>query len=249
MMAELEWALMRERSSEDYLEALETCRRAGTRMQALVEGLLTLARAESGELPLQQVETRVDGIVDDTIEMLRPYAEQRRVRLHASLSPEAVVGDADRLHDLASNLIFNAIAYNRPGGTVTVEVTRDRHMVVFRVRDTGIGIAASDMPKIFDRFYRGDMARTREPAGAGLGLALAKWIVRAHHGSIECSSEPGRHTEVVVLLPSADHAAAAAGNGRRSARFVTPPIAPTASAASVRPSVQVDVSPSTASSE
>ena len=249
MMAELEWALMRERSSEDYREALETCRRAGTRMQALVEGLLTLARAESGELPLQQVETRLDGIVDDTSEMLRPYAEQRQVALHASLSPEVVVGDADRLHDLASNLIFNAIAYNRPGGTVTVEVSRDRHLVVFRVRDTGIGIAASDLPKIFDRFYRGETARTREPAGAGLGLALAKWIVRAHHGSIECSSEPGRYTDVVVLLPAADHAAAGAGEIRRSARFATPPIAPMASTASATPSVQIDVRPSAASSE
>ena len=180
MMAELDWALMRERDGDDYREALATCKRAGARMQSLVEGLLTLARAESGELRLQCIETRLDRVVEDAVEMLRPLAMQRGVRLHAALSPQTVLGDSDRLHDLAANLIFNAIAYNRPQGTVSIVVQRERELVVLRIRDSGIGIAPIDLPKIFDRFYRADAARTREPAGAGLGLALAKWIVTAH---------------------------------------------------------------------
>ncbi len=249
MMAELDWALMRERSGDDYREALATCKRAGARMQSLVEGLLTLARAESGELRLQCLETRLDRVVEDAVEMLRPLAMQRGVRLHAALSPQTVLGDSDRLHDLAGNLIFNAIAYNRPQGTVSIVVQRERELVVLRIRDSGIGIAPIDLPKIFDRFYRADAARTREPAGAGLGLALAKWIVTAHGGSIECTSEPGRSSEVVVSLPVTNQAAAAAGDGRRSARLAAPPIAPSASTASVNPSVHNDGRPSAASSE
>jgi two-component system, OmpR family, sensor kinase len=249
IMAELDWALFRGRDAAEYRDSLETCRRAGARMQSLVEGLLTLARADSGELALRRRDVRLDRIVEEAIDMLRPLAQQREVSFQISILPALVTGDPDRLHDLATNLLFNAVAYTQPDGLVRVEVRADEETVTLVVRDTGIGIEAEDLPRIFDRFYRSDQARAREPAGAGLGLALAKWIAEAHRGSIVCSSEPGRCSEFVVRLPAASHAAATDGAGRLSVRLAAPPAAPTASTTSVAAGLQIDPSPSTASSE
>jgi two-component system, OmpR family, sensor kinase len=249
IMAELDWALLRDRDAAAYRDSLETCRRAGARMQSLVEGLLTLARADSGELALRRRDVRLDRIVAEAIDMLRPLAQQREVSFQISILPALVTGDPDRLHDLATNLLFNAVAYTQPDGLVRVEVRADEETVTLVVRDTGIGIEAEDLPRIFDRFYRSDQARAREPAGAGLGLALAKWIAEAHRGSIVCSSEPGRCSEFVVRLPAASHAAATDGAGRLSVRLATPPAAPAASTTSVAAGLQIDPSPSTASSE
>ena len=124
MMAELEWALLRERPAADYQESLETCHRAGARMQSLVEGLLTLARADSGELAVTRVSVRLDVLVDEAIELLRPLARQRGVTLRASLMPLTIAGDPDRLRELLSNLLFNAVAYNRAHGVVTCLIER-----------------------------------------------------------------------------------------------------------------------------
>jgi signal transduction histidine kinase len=209
MMAELEWALLRDRPAADYQESLETCHRAGARMQSLVEGLLTLARADSGELAVTRVSVRLDVLVDEAIELVRPLARQRGVTLRAALMPVTITGDPDRLRQLLSNLLFNAVAYNRAHGVVTVELKRatasgelDRDdIAVLRVHDTGIGIDPEDLPRVFDRFYRGERAREREPSGAGLGLALVRWIATAHDGTVECTSERDRFTAFVVRLP------------------------------------------------
>jgi heavy metal sensor kinase len=202
MMAELEWALLHDRPALDYRESLETCHRAGTRMQSLVEGLLMLARADSGELPVRQAPVRLDALVEQTVAQLRPLAQRRAVAFRVSTPPLTVAGDSDRLRELLSNLLFNAIAYNRPNGVVLITAERQGDAAVLRVRDTGIGIDATDLPQVFERFYRGERAREREPAGAGLGLALVRWIVAAHGGTIACASEPDRFTEFVVRLPA-----------------------------------------------
>ena len=135
--------------------------------------------------------------------MLRPLAQRRDVSLSLSGSAVSATGDADRLHELVTNLLFNAVAYNRPGGMMSVDVGRDGEWAVVRVRDTGIGIGPDELPRIFDRFSRGESAREREPAGAGLGLAVAQSIAVAHGGSIACASELGAYTELVVRLPAA----------------------------------------------
>jgi signal transduction histidine kinase len=118
-----------------------------------------------------------------------------------SSSAQTIAGDSDRLRELVSNLLFNAISYNRTHGVVAADVRSERGCVVLKVQDTGIGVDAADLPHIFERFYRGERARERAPSGAGLGLALAQWIVGAHGGTIECTSEPGHFTEFVVSFP------------------------------------------------
>lgn len=203
MIAEVDWALRRERDGAQYRESLETCRRASARMQSLVDGLLLLARADSGELAIRRDTIRVDRIVGEAVDMLRPLAQARDVSCSVAASAVSAVGDADRLHELVTNLLVNGIAYNRTGGAVAVDVARDGGWAVVRVRDTGIGIAPEELPRIFDRFSRGESAREREPAGAGLGLAVAHSIAAAHGGSVACASELGASTEFVVRLPAA----------------------------------------------
>jgi heavy metal sensor kinase len=202
IMAELEWALLRDRPSADYRESLETCHRAGTRMQSMVEALLTLARADSGQLPVRRGLVRLDALADDVIDALRPVARQRAVTLGSKATPLLVAGDKDRLRDLISNLLFNAISYNVTNGVVSLAIDREGSFVVLRVRNTGAPIPSKELPHVFDRFYRGEHAREREPGGVGLGLALAQWITSVHGGKISCTSDSTRGTEFVVRLPA-----------------------------------------------
>jgi signal transduction histidine kinase len=201
VMAELEWALLHDRGTADYKESLEICHRAGTRMQSLVERLLALARADSGQIPSRRASVRLDTLLTEAAALLRPVAERDGIRLVVTAGPQSIAGDPDRLRELLANLLHNGILYNRPGGSVHAEVRSDATGVTLRVSDTGIGIDAADLPHVFERFYRGARARERAPAGAGLGLALVQWIVAAHGGRIECLSSVDRGTEVVVWFP------------------------------------------------
>jgi signal transduction histidine kinase len=114
-----------------------------------------------------------------------------------------VAGDPSRLTGAFGNIVKNAIEYNREGGSVVVRLsTRGPHVHV-RVEDTGIGIAARDLPRVFDRFYRADKARSRKAGGSGLGLAITKRVIEDHGGSIVCTSEVDRGTQFEVRLPAA----------------------------------------------
>jgi heavy metal sensor kinase len=199
--AEIEWALARPRSAEEYRRCLDTARRASDRMRRVVERLLTLARADAGDAALQRAPVGLAPVVNDALGILRPLAEQKGVTIEARLDGATVVGDRDRLTDLATNLMSNAIQYNREGGRVRVDVWPEGDEACLRVADTGTGISPDDLPRIFDRFFRADKARTANSGGAGLGLAIAKWIVDAHGGQIACTSTAGHGTEVLVRLP------------------------------------------------
>jgi heavy metal sensor kinase len=199
--AEIDWALARERSGEEYRRCLDTAQRAADRMRRLVERLLTLARADSGGASLQRAPVGLAPVVGDALGIVRPLAEQKGVTIETHLQAATVVGDRDRLTDLVTNLFANAIQYNRDGGRVSVEVWPEGADACVRVRDTGTGISEQDLPRVFDRFYRADKARTAQSGGAGLGLAIAKWIVEAHGGRIACQSAVGHGTEVLVRLP------------------------------------------------
>jgi heavy metal sensor kinase len=201
LAAEVEWALARDRSGDEYRRSLETARRAADRMRRVVERLLTLARADSAAMSLQRAAVGLAPVVGDALAIVRPLADQKHVTIDTRLDAATVVGDRDRLTDLVTNLFSNAIQYNRDGGQVSVELWPDGNEACLRVRDTGTGIAPDDLPRIFDRFYRADKARTAHSGGAGLGLAIAKWIVEAHGGRIACQSTAGQGTEVLVRLP------------------------------------------------
>ncbi|HEX9801405.1 MAG TPA: ATP-binding protein [Thermoanaerobaculia bacterium] len=179
---------------------LEQCRRLGE----LLEDLLTLSRLESSA-PLRA--TQPLALVDlaaEAVESAGERAAARGVRV-ALEAPAAVsvTGDAEGILRLLSNLLDNAIKYNRAGGSVVLRVERDDGAAVLTVADDGIGIAAAHLPRIFERFYRVDPARSREEGGTGLGLAIVKHVAQAHGGGVEVESELGRGSTFRVTLPGA----------------------------------------------
>jgi two-component system, OmpR family, sensor kinase len=120
----------------------------------------------------------------------------------SELVPSSVEGDEDRLKQLLVILLDNAIKYTPADGTVSVGLTRNGSHAVVTVADTGVGIPADQIPRVFERFYRADPARARDPGGSGLGLAIARWIVQQHGGEITVASELGQGTTVSVRLPA-----------------------------------------------
>ena len=209
-MAELEWALSRPRSTAEYQESLRISMRAAERMRAVVEGLLMLARADAGAAPLHREHVNLSALVADCVNTSRAAAEARGMTLHVDGHDVMVDGDPDRLRELISNLVGNAIQYGGRGDRIVCVISTADAKAFLEVRDTGPGIDAADLPHVFERFYRANKARTRSAGGAGLGLAISKWIVESHGGHITCESAVGEGTRFTVELP-------AAGSGSRPA--------------------------------
>ncbi len=182
-------------------EAIGAIDAEAARMQRLVSDLLILARADEG-FKIQQEPVELDTILLDIYRQARVMAGGVKICL-GNEDQALVTGDPDRLKQVLLNLVDNAIKYTPSGGEVTLSLERDADWVRVSVADTGIGIPAQDLPKIFDRFYRVDKARSREKGGSGLGLAIGKWIVEAHGGRIEVQSELGKGTTFTVWLPLA----------------------------------------------
>jgi heavy metal sensor kinase len=203
VVSHAELALRKERSASDYRAVIETCLNAARRMENVVEDLLTLARADAGESAIRDEPVDLAETVRETATLLRPLAQSRNVHLSLLVRSVAPYGDKERLRELITNLVTNAIMYNRDGGTATIEVRREGDSAVLRVSDTGVGIAEEDQPHIFERFYRSGTARSRESGGSGLGLAIARWIVDAHHGTIELDSAVDRGSTFTVTIPMA----------------------------------------------
>ena len=182
---------------------------------ALVRDLTTLALADARQLHLEPRAVDVSDVIRELIDHTTPLVEERRLRLRSDLEPVLIDADPARLRQLLLILLDNALAHTLAGGEVSVSTRRSGGKARVVVEDTGSGIAAEDLPHIFERFYRADKARSREQGGTGLGLAIAKWIVDTHRGSIDVRSDVGRGTQVTVCLPAlsaqpAPRAAAAA---------------------------------------
>jgi len=172
----------------------------------LVEDLRDLALAEAGRLPLERTEVSLERLIRRIVEAFQPRAQEKGLALSVEL-PEAlppVQADAQRLEQVLENLLSNALRYTPAGGTVNVRAWEEPQWVVFTVEDTGTGIAAEDLPHIFERFYRADKARSRADGGTGLGLSIAKQLVEAHGGRISAESAPGKGTRFTVRLPRGD---------------------------------------------
>jgi len=147
------------------------------------------------------VQLHVRDVVDRAVDLYRDVADAKGVALSVSAVDGVVVpGDRTRLEQVAANLIDNAVKYTPAGGRVDVEIGRDGDRARLRVRDTGPGIPASEMPRIWDRLFRGDTSRTER--GLGLGLSLVKAIVEAHDGTVDVASEDGRGSVFTVSLPT-----------------------------------------------
>ena len=195
----------RDRPAHEYLQALDEILEESVRTSQMVDSLMLLARADSGNdaMELHLV---------DMCEVVRNAAEQGEKLVHnrqsgfstqISEGPVWVDADPDALRRALLILIDNAARYTLAGGLVSVCFEAQGATAVASVADTGIGIASGEIPHIFDRFWRADKARSREQGGAGLGLSIARWIVEVHRGSIEVESEPGRGSVFRVRLPLA----------------------------------------------
>lgn len=179
--------------------ALSEAEREALRLSRLVADLLVLARGDAG-MPLRQTPFRLDEVVQEAIRDAAHLTEGQR--LEARLEPLEVLGDRDYLKQLVVILLDNALKYTPANGLVQVELKREADHGCLVVRDTGIGVAPEDLPYVFDRFYRADKARRRDPGGSGLGLSIARWIVEQHLGFIQIASQPGQGTTVSVVLPA-----------------------------------------------
>jgi two-component system phosphate regulon sensor histidine kinase PhoR len=175
------------------------------RMIRLVEDLLELARSESGAIPMRRERFDLGDVAAATVNTFAQRAGALGVELDLE-TPHAVEVDADRgrLTQVAVNLVDNALRHTPAGGTVIVEVARERRNAVLRVRDTGVGIPFADLPRVFERFYVVDRSRSREHGGGtGLGLAIAKHLVEAHGGSLVAESVYGRGATFTMRVPAA----------------------------------------------
>ena len=199
ILTQTQTALNREREAADYKQTVEACQRAAQRMRKLIGSLLELARLDAGQEVLKRLRFDFSKTVADCVELIRPLADERGVKIFTELSPLEIAGDSERLAQVVTNLLTNAIQYNQDGGEVRVKLESQDGLAVLTVGDTGAGIAAEDLPRVFERFYRAD--KSRSSGNAGLGLAISKAIVEAHGGVIEVSSEPGAGTTVELRLP------------------------------------------------
>jgi len=169
----------------------------------MVQELLELSRIESGQVPIEPHPADITEIITVPIERLRPQAERAGLTIKTDLptKPLLVLSDVERTRQVITNLVHNAIKFTPSGGTITVSAARTGDEAIISISDTGIGIPEDDLPRIFERFYKTD--RARSSGGTGLGLAIAKHIVQAHGGRIWASSRPGEGSTFQFTLPTA----------------------------------------------
>ena len=192
--------LTRPRSGAEYCATLEACERAAQRMRQLIESLLELARLDSGKA-LKKEPVDLCPILAECIELLAPLAKQRNISIHTMIHPTSCRGDADRLKQVFTNLISNAIHYNKEGGELRVTAEQHDGGATVTITDTGIGIFPEHIPHLFERFWRADESRSHWEGRSGLGLSIVKSIVDMHNGNIRVVSKPEQGSTFIVHLP------------------------------------------------
>ena len=206
MRADIERSLSPTSTPTEQAIAIEEALQQVTRMADLVDSLLTLARADEGRFDLYREPVELAPLMREVVETARLLGEDAGLTIDAPLMENAeVLADLTRLRQLYLNLVTNAIKYTPRGGRVEMTLARGEADVTFAVKDTGIGIAAADLPYIFERFWRADRVRSRasERGGFGLGLAICQWIAQAHSGTLTVQSRLGRGSTFTVVLPLA----------------------------------------------
>jgi len=204
MKGQVEVALQKERSNTEYREVLEAVNLEVDRLIGLAGSLLTLARADAGEIPLTLEAVDLGELVSGTVEHMRPFAAKKNIGIEVTTGPAATVQvDEALILQLILNLLDNAVKYTPEGGRVTVGWDRSTRVELW-VEDTGIGIPEEHIPHVMDRFYRVDDSRGRSEGGVGLGLAISRWIDEAHGGSLHVESNSGQGSTFTAALPIAD---------------------------------------------
>ncbi|HYP09074.1 MAG TPA: ATP-binding protein [Bryobacteraceae bacterium] len=202
VLTQTQSALARERSAAEYREALEACARAAQRMRKLVESLLQLARLDAEEEPARREPVDLSFVAGECLEFVRPMAELRGISIDADLQRAQCFGDPEQLSQVATNLLANAVQFNREAGVIHVSTFAENGTAQLIVSDTGNGIPPEDLRRVFDRFYRVDKSRSRASGRSGLGLAICKSIVEAHSGTIVAASSDGAGATFTVSLPA-----------------------------------------------
>jgi signal transduction histidine kinase len=184
---------------------LRTARREIEALSTLIDDLFQMAQMDAGGLQLDRQPAALSDLISDTLESFGELATRQGVRLEGSVAPgvDPTRIDTRRVGRVLSNLVSNALRYTPPQGAVTVRAWREKGEARVEVADTGQGIPAEQLPRIFERFYRGDRSRNRATGGSGLGLAIARGIIEAHGGRIWVESSIGQGTVITFTLPDA----------------------------------------------
>ena len=201
LISEAQTTLARDRSTTEYRETIEACLAAAQQMRRLTDRLLQLARLDAGEGKPERGTIDLAECAAGCVELVQPLATQRGMRLETDLKPARSTGDSELLGQVITNLLTNAIHYNRERGEIRIATGMENGEAVVRVSDTGQGIGEADLPHIFKRFFRADKSRARANGRNGLGLAICKAIVDAHAGRIDVESEVGKGATFTVRLP------------------------------------------------
>ena len=184
-------------------ETLDTIHGQALQLSLLVEDLRLLAQVESGDLHLERAPVQMDELLRSSVEAVRPRADAKSLTLTLTTQPGLPPAEIDgaRISQVISNLLENAITHTPQDGSVTVSAQAEAGQVEVSVLDSGPGIAPEDLPRLFDRFYRGDPSRSRSTGGTGLGLTIARRLVEAHGGSIDVHSVVGEGSRFTIRLP------------------------------------------------
>jgi heavy metal sensor kinase len=203
LLTACEISLRKPRSASEYREVLEDCRINGQQIHQLVERLLTLARLDAGADLLRPREVSVSAVADQCVAMVRPLAEVRGIKVNVHHNgPSSLHADPDKLREVLTNLLHNAIEYNKPDGSIDVKVERNNGTLSVEVSDTGIGMSQETRQHIFERFFRADPSRHSDSPHAGLGLAIVKGYVELMGGAVDVESAPGVGSTFRVRLPA-----------------------------------------------
>ena len=207
LRGEIELALRRERTSEDYRAALTICGHEAGNLSKLAAHLLLLASADAGQPLLAPADLDLAALCREVAARWQPCAAVAGLALTCDVPPSAPIsGDTAALERILNNLLENAVRHTPHGGRVAISLGKKDAAAVLRVTDSGAGIAAAHVPRLFERFYRVDVARSRAQGGAGLGLAIVKALVEAHGASLTVTSELGAGTSFELNFPTAGRA-------------------------------------------
>lgn len=200
---EIEVALKRERRVDEYVEVLQSTLEEAVRLSSLSEDLLTLARADAGELRPMPAAVRVDELLGRVVDRLRPRSQAKGVSFVVSSERIVAEIDAGAFHQIAWNLLDNALKFTPSGGTIELQLSSTCDRITLLVDDTGPGLRTSDPEAVFERFFRGDPARGRgsEDAGAGLGLSIVRALAQANGGSVWAANRTGAGARFSLHLP------------------------------------------------